>query len=339
MNGTHKLLKYLTKYSEEAEIKKKSLYFDKIDLYLGQLKLIDRHQLTGGGGETIELGNLDSLLNFLRSSVSSAKSSKNKYFVVLYGAPGSGKHFARSLSCHLLRSYFGDSEVDLSTFVDTGIDEITYRVGTGGRSVLEMLRDNTRVVLSGDETVESAKRNIDALVRSSREIYLRYRQDYLSEILLYFAAFLSKNIFMEVASPSQKYLVNLLDGFCHFYGYIPVIVYPFIGDMDMLYGRVLDRGLREGRFIACDGPYGLKAKSQEILDTYLQLRRKLRGNGADHLMAMYDANFDRDRLVSGDKLDSGYWDSLLMDLSLKSGPRAEQQEASRDRLSFTDCSP
>ena len=295
----NKTLKYMCKFHENP----KSEYIEQICNNLFQKGFISKmtHSTQIGG---LKLGDMDSLLNFIKNRVGDEdKKTSKKYFVILFGPPGSGKTLGRKMACHGIKTFYEESlnETDIEkTFIETGIDEITYDVELKDDfTVRDKLMKNLDGYIGEADSIEIkkelVKENINNLVFSSFSIYRNNRPDYLSELLFYLAAFFDKNIFFEVATPQNEYIKNLINVFCNFYKYHPVLIYPFVNDVNILYDRTISRGLKEGRFVACDGPYGLQKIVASDLKSYEDLKDILK-NAKDkidwmsYLSIMYNAN-------------------------------------------------
>ena len=54
--------------------------------------------------------------------------------------------------------------------------------------------------------------------------------------------------------------------------YIPIFVYPFTPYSSLIYNRTIDRGIREGRFLKCDGEYGIAKMMPILLDGYKKIK-------------------------------------------------------------------
>lgn len=271
----------LNKYTHKISILPKTNYIYKLSRYITQI-----------GG--VKLDDIDSLLYFLKEQYNKAPNkTKNRYFVILYGPPGSGKSTSRYLSCHLIKKYFKeDLNVNsiCTSFIDTGIDDITYEVEIDNIKVRDLLKNNLRKHIKDNiqDKREYVKQHIDELVKTSFEIYRKHRPDEVSELLFYFSVFLNKNIFMEISSGDTSYINNIVTSM-GYYNYIPIFIYPLVKDVNILYKRAIGRGLREGRFLKCDGPYGLADKMTECLKEYENIKDTIKKR-KEYIIMQYDAN-------------------------------------------------
>jgi len=197
--------------------------------------------------------------------------TKNKYFVILYGPPASGKTLARKLSAHIIKKYYEENLEEkyiYSTFIDTNVDKLTYDkiIKDENITVIEKLKktvkeyfDENKIVLNNDNNVDILRGHIPEIVkRTIYPIYVKNRADSLSELMIFIASFLNKNIFFEIATADINYVNNLLY-LLKWYGYIPIIVYPYTSNVNLLYKRSINRGITEGRFLPCDGSRSIKA--------------------------------------------------------------------------------
>jgi len=180
--------------------------------------------------------------------------TKNKYFMILYGPPASGKTLGRKIGCHLLQEKYSENinvEQIINTFIDTNVDELTYNTKIDGKTVRDLLLENVNNLCQDQKCTEKyVHDNIEKFVESGFKIYKQGRADSLSELLFYFSVYLNKNIFIEMSSGDIDYLEKVINSL-NYYGYIPIIIYPFVPDVKILYDRSIRRGLKEGRFLYC----------------------------------------------------------------------------------------
>nr|AEX62287.1 hypothetical protein mv_R82 [Moumouvirus Monve] len=284
----YKLQKYLDKINQDP----KSVYLRKISYYLNRIDNINGLQVGG-----LKLHDFNSLMDYLQQSYSKVTTQTDKkYLVILYGPPASGKSISRYIACHWIKNLFEEpSNIEdiYKSFIDTGIDDITYETESEkGKRVIELLKENLNNKLGNDKTIENAKRNIEDLASSSWNIYKNYRPDYVSELLYYFAIFLNKNIFIETTGSGTEYLNRIID-MLSYYGYIPILIYPFINDVKIIYDRSIQRGLIEGRFLRCDTPFGLASQMRTSLTNYPKMMDIL-DKYNNYLVYQYDSNFPSD---------------------------------------------
>ncbi|AAV51130.1 hypothetical protein [Acanthamoeba castellanii mimivirus] len=279
----------LNKYIHKINTDPKSIYLNKIAKYYDSSIPIQ----VGG----LRLNDFDSLVKFLKQAYDKAPTeTSNKYLVILYGPPASGKSISRYIASYWIQELFKETESIeniYKSFIDTGIDEITYDIETPtGKRIIDLLKENIDNKLGNDKSIENAKKNISLLASSSWDIYRTNRPDYVSELLYYFAIFLNKNIFLETTGSSIPYLeriINLLS----FYGYIPIVVYPFINDVSILYNRSIQRGLKEGRFLRCDTSFGLASQMQISLANYPKIKNIV-SQYKNYLIYQYNSNFSNE---------------------------------------------
>jgi hypothetical protein len=215
----------------------------------------------------IDVDDIDSVLGFLESKYQSKKKTKQRYFVILYGPPASGKTLARKIACYQIKKVFSESKINpnkpYETFIDTSIDDIIYRIKrgqkdqTGKEKLIESLEDFfDRDISEIDQ--RDIKDNINKIYDKGYKIYSDIRKDYrvdaLSELLYFYAVVMEKNIFFELSSPSSGY-VNKILKMLQWYDYIPVLIYPYMNDVNRLYELSIARGLTDGRFIKCRNDY------------------------------------------------------------------------------------
>jgi hypothetical protein len=184
------------------------------------------------------------------------KQTINKYIVILFGPPASGKTLARKIACYKIKKIFKEElgcEEIFNSFIDTGVDEITYKSipKNSDKNISELLIENMKKLLEKRDNLDEKtfiKKNINEFVTSSFKIYSENRADIISELLLYFSLYLNKNIFFETSSGEPIYLENLIKIFDYF-NYIPILIYPYITNVEILFDRSICRGIKEGRFL------------------------------------------------------------------------------------------
>ncbi len=213
------------------------------------------------------------------------KITKNKYLVILYGPSSSGKSLARKIATNIIKTSFNETinEKELyDTFMDTGVDELTYDKefvdNNKSITVLEKLKKvfenyikDNNIKLTNNNKYDIIHNNIDKLIEQSiNPIYMKHRKDKmdnLSELLLFLASFLNKNIFFEVATANIDYIYKIL-AFLDWYNYIPILIYPFTYETNLLYKRSIDRGIKEGRFLKCSGIYSLEWQIEKNINIF-----------------------------------------------------------------------
>lgn len=232
-------------------------------------------------------------IKFLKKHYEKLKGkTKNKYFIVLYGPPASGKTRARDLSYEYLKEYFGEDNAK-DSFIDVGIDEITLDQKIDNKSVGLLLKDNLHNIIPGIDKSknpeELIKGKIETLARTSQDIYFENRKDYYSAILLYFAISIDRNIFLETTGFNIKYLNNIIKDVV-FYSYIPIILYPFVNSVTELYNRSIMRGINEGRFFICPKLYEIAIKA---LKNFFIIKIE----SSEYLKIIYDSNVKSDNPI------------------------------------------
>lgn len=327
ISGVCKLPKYITKMGKSSENK----YIAKLAEHTMKASLEERITQSQTGG--LRTNNLDALFQFLnkkhQESSSAETGTKNKYLVILYGPPASGKTLARKIACHLIKKTFKE-DIDINTifktFIDTGIDEITYQVETEeGYNVSEALMLNLYKQLNmtaeqyrsidKDQLIRMIRERIDSIVSSSYAIYKRYRKDMLSELLFYFATYFNKNIFLEVATASTIYIDTIINSLSY-YNYIPIVIYPVIKDVNILYDRSIQRGMEIGRFLRCDLDTGIAKSLISCHDNYDEISENT-SKMAQFLVCRYDADIDKATYDRFNSNDFSSFDNFIVDIRSK----------------------
>ena len=99
-----------------------------------------------------------------------------------------------------------------------------------------------------DEIARGDNSTVNIIADDTFKIYKDNRADSISETIKKMAEFLEKNIFFEIASGKSEYIKKIITDTIY-YNYIPIIIYPFIDDINIIYNRSIDRGISEGRFL------------------------------------------------------------------------------------------
>jgi hypothetical protein len=304
---SYKLDKYFHKFVSEPSEK----YIHKITYYLAKHG-VHMHNNVQLGGD-LKLGNLDSLLTYIREHVEPVQEyTKRKYCVILYGPPASGKSFARKLAVSYIKKHYENKlepDTIAKTFIDTEVDSIVSDIDIDGTNVKETMLTKTKNVINPfpDAIIEDdmdrqtkinlAKDRINELIKETEPIYWKYRKDgdKVSELFYYISAFLNYNLFIEIATPQETYIKNTIFNFCKYYNYVPIIIYPFIQNVNTLCERMYTRGITEGRFIHCRNE---KTNIQSIMNDDLAFYNKLKQitdeNNDNYMSLMYNADIPRD---------------------------------------------
>jgi hypothetical protein len=231
----------------------------------------------------------------------------------LYAPPGSGKSIARKVAFKIMKDVFGE-QLDYSslerTFIDTGIDEIAYDLKLG--SDVNRTQDNMKSIfieklnqLLGRNDITDTNLNyiltanpdiltetiVDEIVEATYSAYIisKKEADPLSDSLKLFAIYLKYNIFIETSTWDDDYWNNLLSIMSH-YKYIPIVLYPFTINTDLLYKRSVARGKKEYRFLQKILLHNLIKK--DMMD-YKKLKECIKNIFSDnYYFAVYDTDID-----------------------------------------------
>ena len=202
----------------------------------------------------------------------SKNTTKNKYLVILYGPPSSGKTNARNHSCKLIQTYFEEKNNINETFVNTGIDDLLnlYKINN-------ILINNYKL-----------NKTISELEKSSKLIYYYYRNkmDHLSELTIWWAIHCNSNIYFEIASGDINYIKDLIKR-CNYYNYIPIICYPYTNDSELLYKRNIIRSREIGRIISHED---IKNKMNKCIESFEYIKNKLFQKYNNIIVASYSTN-------------------------------------------------
>lgn len=218
----------------------------------------------------IKLGEWKNIVNIFADEISRLKDipefNNNKYVVLLLGTTGSGKSSARNIAIrHILemndinKNIKNKSNKIIKNFADANIDDITYRSIMNDecssnkiKNSMNKLRKIVGITESIPIDTKITKKlisKIDKLAEKSFDIYKKYRNYALSELYIIISIIMNKNIFIESSTMNINYLTDVLNKI-KFYNYKVVIMVPFVEDIDKLFIRTINRGIKEGRFIS-----------------------------------------------------------------------------------------
>lgn len=238
--------------------------------------------------------------------------TKNKYAVVLYGSPASGKRIAKKIACKIICENFEPNnlmnvENIFESFVDTEVDSIIYNMNDRNNVQIkdkmmnaykEIIKNKTGIDVNNCELNELKsiiKDNINEIVNVTSNIYMENKKqaDAMSDLIRSYSVVNSRNIFFEISSAHIEYIKIVLDGL-RYYDYIPIIVYPFISNPHILYNRSIERGIKEGRFFTLTGDeQSLDKKIKPLLDNYQNLKNIV-ANYAKYAILQYNSNIPVD---------------------------------------------
>jgi hypothetical protein len=203
--------------------------------------------------------NADELLKYVKERVNKLNgNTKNKYFVILMGSPGSGKTISRKLAVKYISKYLENNTDDdlcndiFNSFIDIAIDDIVY-----DGQIEETKKEYISVIKTGREKFKELSTKYksyndydeDKLAKESEDLYFGMRPafDSVGEILLNISAYLNANIFFETLG-NEQYIKTLINTVCIPYKYNLLIIYSSITNEDIHIERLKKRGISEGRF-------------------------------------------------------------------------------------------
>jgi hypothetical protein len=316
----YKINKYVNKFYN-CETNKKNIYLKKL------LKCCNIQS----GGNILHISK-DMMINYINQKIGNktkAKDKDKKFFVLLYGPPASGKTTARKIACQkIYQMYGGYTSVDelYNTFVDTSVDDIvgdimqdndlqtTKNLQTVFYHTLEkyftenpielqnsnitldiwltndMIKDKTTYIMSN-------KTLLNLLATNSFEAYNKNRKsaDAISDLVRDASFFLGLNVFVESASYDEKYWRGVFE-LVKYYGYTPIIIYPYTKNFVEIQRRNIARGLTSYRILNNDGPYGITQKMEECSKSFNLLFNDLQHifESYDKMILIYDTSFSRE---------------------------------------------
>ena len=235
----------------------------KINKYVNKLGY-QIYELSGGGSftkhtalQTFKEFNVNELFDYIKTMVKETACAecvtKEKYLVILMGAPGSGKTLARKIAAKYIYTMENPTVVTMNTdainkiyksFIDISIDTFVYD-GI-------VIDSGSTVKLTGADLFTQIKdtQSADDKNKNSLELYNKLRPNFnpISEIILHLAAYLGLNVFFETLG-NEEYIINLIQNFCKYYKYKLIIVYPQITNETEHIRRANERADKDGRYI------------------------------------------------------------------------------------------
>ena len=273
---SYKISKYMYKINNTDRDDKKITYVRKISKYM--CPLITEKQT---GGEIIEFvrdphndtnpANLDSLLQFIKKTIETkTKHGVKKYCVILIGTPASGKSLAKKVSCDIIKQ-IEKSDVyhdDIyNSFVDINVDDYVYGKKiepdglTGKQELYELSQDFFRdkgIISDIDKKIymenEKNQAEIEKFVGTATAKYFSIRNDInsIGSLMMFVASYFSLNLFIETVGDRSEYLDWLINNFCPYENYTPILVYPKVSNAELHKQRLISRAIKEGRFVSFD---------------------------------------------------------------------------------------
>jgi len=258
---------------------------------------------------------LSSVLDYAKNRYECTEDKKTgqKYLVILYGPPASGKTIARKLASMYIKKHFNESlshEEIYKSFIDTGVDDLVYDAyyaenpGKPDLSVKQQMINTVNAYfkhqnISDDQRLVHVKENdvsgtdfTNNVMNVNSNTYFGYRGtkriDDLSALLAVIATYTNHNVFFEIASPSIDYINKLIGTL--YWGYNIVFIYPHTDKYELLVERSYTRGLLEGRFVSKEI---LTGKAKACIDAYNTLVKKGEKSDEDSdskkaIQTMYD---------------------------------------------------
>ncbi len=235
----------------------------------------------------------------------------------MIGPHGSGKNSGKKIGTSVIKTVFNES-ISVSeiykSFIDINVDDIVYEVidqtervdGIDNNATMEdKLKQNTKNIytdtshrswddVDAQNKCEFAAANIHTLVHSYTPMYIEKfkHMHIIGPLLRYSALYLNKNVIYETTTLDFEFISNLLSDLVR-YHYIPIFIYPFINDVNILYKRTLNRGIDEGRFYKCyDGDYSLVNKMRDTYYKYNSFKRSIDTTYHKYCIFQYNSNFD-----------------------------------------------
>jgi predicted ABC-type ATPase len=200
--------------------------------------------------------NADELFKYIKTMVTETACAecvtKEKYLVILMGAPGSGKTLARKVAAkyiYTMEKSITDIDIPIiegihKSFIDISIDTFVYNGIVSNSEQTNALTGELlfKEIIASASTKEKSDKSL--------KLYNDLRPNFnpISEIILHLAAYLGLNVFFETLG-SEEYILNLIQNFCKYYKYKLIIVYPQVTDEEAHIKRANDRAANDGRYI------------------------------------------------------------------------------------------
>lgn len=130
-------------------------------------------------------------------------------------------------------------------------------------------------------------------------------------MLMYMASYLGLNIFVETVGSYPDFIDKMINDFCNYNRYIPIILYPYIDNFQIQKNKIYERALAEGRFPS------IKHVEEEIpnvdkvfIDLFFDVNTILekRKIPSMYIMKYANVNLDQNEIANYDfkKIDTTY---------------------------------
>lgn len=188
--------------------------------------------------------NIIEILEFIKTQVQNIHTQgHNKYLIILYGPPASGKTY--NLQEHLtdIERVFRDPDgLSKDSYININTDEI---------------------ITSTDEYQQAIKDGLQPEQMMNKYHTIRRKIQNIGDILLEIAKIMEVSVIIETTGGSYDwYQTNLITDFRN-RGYKICIIYPYVRDFNILCQKSKEREVTEKRFIDCKDIIDLAKKAYE----------------------------------------------------------------------------
>jgi len=289
-----KINKYFYKFKNSINIGSPNIfYMRKLAEYITNCQI---------GGNIIEISkkengtideNIIGLFNFIKEATfDKIPTKKQKYCAIIMGPAGTGKSLAKKIATKFIFDNFENKnntptssieyEAFFNTFVDVTSDDYVYGLKLNNNETgQQILKSTLNEYLNKDEFKD---KNMDDLidifykdprlygdlVKNTTSMYndLKKHVDPLKIMMIHIASYFGLNIFFEIIGNTSTYISTIIvNDFCRWEMYTPIVVFPYISDIELHKKRIIMRGLTEGRFMSISSLYETRQNTSSAFDS------------------------------------------------------------------------
>lgn len=297
-----KINKYVQKYNENKYN----------TTYAAKLANHTINYIMSGGDEKIastDFHNKSDILKFLAIHFPDKNKTKNKYAIITYGPPGSGKTFAKRVGTIMLNNKYHEN-IDPNDFVDIDKDSISYqstiyypskyidsipddkKINNNKINCKDLLMIIKQMHKDLDKNIlfDNENETVQNIFSETQYIYNKCRSNVqlVYELMYYLSMTLGANFILEVADSEPAPLIYRIKKLLQ-NKYKIIIVYPKVSSVQTLIRNNIGRGINEWRFTPVTMINNIYKKSIYGSDKIYNFLSSL--NDANAMYVEYDSEF------------------------------------------------